>query len=248
MPQGSNKRKALLIGLNYKGTPNELNGCENDIQSMKERFSRVWNVPEDNIAMKMDGDLTHEQGLIYHLNELVKDAVSGDSLLFHYSGHGLQIPDDNGDEADGLDEAIMTNVGLVRDDEIADVLKTIPEGVKIFMIFDCCHSATMADLCFHYSNGREYRYANYDRFKCDVVTISGCQDTQTSADAWISEKRDFFGALTASLLPIFDKANKNTTWKQVIDAAVWDVRKAGYAQIPQFCSTKQSLLRTKVLS
>jgi len=247
MSQGSNNRKALLVGLNYKGTSNELNGCENDIRSMKECFLKVWGVPESNITMKMDGELTPDKGFIFYLNELVKDASDGDNLLFHYSGHGLQIPDDNGDEADGLDEAIMTNVGLVRDDEISNVLKGVPRGVTIFMIFDCCHSATMADLSYHYSDRNEYRYANYDRFDCNVVTISGCQDTQTSSDAWIPEKRDFYGALTATLLPILDKANKNTNWKQIIDEAVRDVRKSGYTQIPQFCATNQSLLRSKVL-
>lgn len=241
------KRKALLVGLNYKGTSNELGGCENDVKVMKERFSRLWKVPESNIVTKLDGELTPTHNFLYHLNELVKDAVSGDFLFFHYSGHGLQIPDDNGDEADGLDEALMTNVGLVRDDDIAKVLKSIPSGVTIFMIFDCCHSATMADLSYQYSNGTEYRYANYDHFQCNVVTISGCQDTQTSADAWISEKRDFYGALTATLGPILDRSNQNTTWKQVIDQAVFKIRRDGYTQVPQFGATKQSLLRTKVL-
>lgn len=35
---------------------------------------------------------------------LVKDAQPNDSLFFHYSGHGGQTKDLDGDEADGYDE------------------------------------------------------------------------------------------------------------------------------------------------
>ena len=119
---------------------------------------------------------------------------------------------------------------------------------RLILIFDCCHSGTMADLSYQYSNSREYRYSKYDHFSCDVITISGCNDTQTSADAWDSKNRDFFGALTSALLLIFDGANKNTTWKRVIDSAVRNIRKSGYEQIPQFCSTSQRLLREKIFT
>ncbi len=244
-------KKALLIGLNYKGTTNSLNGCENDIKNMKTCFTKAFNVSEDNIVMKTDGDLTIDRGLIFYLKELVKDSSSGSTLLFHFSGHGLQIPDDNGDEQDGLDEAIFTmneNIHtIVRDDEIANVLKTIPSGVKVIMIFDCCHSGSMADLSYQYSNSKEYRYAQYENFKCDVISISGCQDHDVSADAYNSEKRDFFGALTMNLIPIFERMNEKTTWKDVINETATNIKKGGYSQVPQFASTSQSLLRSKVL-
>ena len=38
---------------------------------------------------------------------LVKDAKSGDCLFMHYSGHGGSMKDDNGDEADGMDETMV---------------------------------------------------------------------------------------------------------------------------------------------
>ena len=40
------------------------------------------------------------------LTRLVKETVAGDSLLFFYSGHGTQVPNFNGREKDGRDEAI----------------------------------------------------------------------------------------------------------------------------------------------
>src|SRR6266446_6781346 len=38
---------------------------------------------------------------------LLDPARPGDVLVFHYSGHGQQITDDDGDELDGYDEALV---------------------------------------------------------------------------------------------------------------------------------------------
>ncbi|KAE9446983.1 hypothetical protein C3L33_21141, partial [Rhododendron williamsianum] len=37
---------------------------------------------------------------------LMEGCQSGDSLVFFYSGHGSQVPDFDGDEADGFDESL----------------------------------------------------------------------------------------------------------------------------------------------
>ena len=37
---------------------------------------------------------------------LLGGVQSGDSLFFHFSGHGSQVIDHSGDEEDGLDETI----------------------------------------------------------------------------------------------------------------------------------------------
>ena len=40
------------------------------------------------------------------MNWLVRGAQPNDSLFFHYSGHGSQQQDSDGDEVDGTDETI----------------------------------------------------------------------------------------------------------------------------------------------
>jgi hypothetical protein len=242
----SGKRKAFLVGLNYKGSSNALYGCENDVRTMKQRFENIWKVSSNDIVTKLDGELSPDKGFIDCFNEMIEGSSPGDLFFVHYSGHGFQLKDDNNDEADGYDEALMLNTSYVKDDDISDVLKKLPEKTTVCMIFDCCHSGTMADLPFLYSKGKEYRYANYDKYKCDVVCISGCTDNSTSADAWIDGKGSY-GALTAMLLDVFDGADANTTWKQVIDKTVDKVKKAGYKQVPQFSSTRQDLLKSKII-
>ena len=53
---------------------------------------------------------------------LVKDARSGDHLFLHYSGHGTQVKDEDGDEADGKDEALVPcdyqTAGFIVDDDL----------------------------------------------------------------------------------------------------------------------------------
>lgn len=57
---------------------------------------------------------------------LVKDARSNDSLFFHYSGHGGQTPDLDGDEDDGYDEVIypvdFRQAGHIVDDEMHRIM------------------------------------------------------------------------------------------------------------------------------
>jgi hypothetical protein len=87
---------------------------------------------------------------------LVKDARPNDALFFHYSGHGGQQADTDGDEADGMDENIYpldhkTAGTIVDDDMHAIMVKTLPQGCRLTAIFDCCHSGSALDLPYIYS-------------------------------------------------------------------------------------------------
>lgn len=67
----------------------------------------------------------------------------GDLLIVSYSGHGGQLPDDNGDEQDGFDETWIAYNGPVRDDRVfAELLRRLPAGIRVAMISDQCHGAT----------------------------------------------------------------------------------------------------------
>lgn len=84
---------------------------------------------------------------------LVQGCQPGDSLLFHYSGHGSQQRNYNGDEVDGFDETIcpldFETQGMIVDDEInATIVRPLPQGVKLHAIIDACHSGTILDLAF----------------------------------------------------------------------------------------------------
>ncbi|CAM9709421.1 unnamed protein product, partial [Choristocarpus tenellus] len=82
---------------------------------------------------------------------LIANAKAGDSLFMHYSGHGGSMADDNGDEADNKDETIVpvdyTSAGQIRDDEVLkELVASLPEGVTLTVVMDCCHSGSILDL------------------------------------------------------------------------------------------------------
>lgn len=84
---------------------------------------------------------------------LVQGCQPGDSLLFHYSGHGSRQRNYNGDEVDGYDETLcpldFETQGMIVDDEInATIVKPLIRGVKLHAIIDACHSGTVLDLPF----------------------------------------------------------------------------------------------------
>jgi len=97
-----------------------------------------------------------KQNLLRAMHWLVKDARPNDSLFFHYSGHGGQTKDLDGDENDGYDEVIypvdFRQTGHITDDEMHRIMVLpLQAGVRLTAIFDSCHSGTALDLPYIYS-------------------------------------------------------------------------------------------------
>eukprot|EP00965_Chrysotila_dentata_P073500 2427739-Pleurochrysis_carterae.AAC.1 len=71
---------------------------------------------------------------------------------FHYSGHGWQAPNDDGNESDGLDELLVPcdwrRSGYISDDELSALVATLRPEAELMVVMDCCHSGTMLDLPF----------------------------------------------------------------------------------------------------
>jgi hypothetical protein len=100
--------------------------------------------------------LPTKQNILRAMHWLVKDARPNDSLFFHYSGHGGQTKDLDGDENDGYDEVIypvdFRQTGHITDDEMHRIMVTpLHAGVRLTAIFDSCHSGTALDLPYIYS-------------------------------------------------------------------------------------------------
>jgi len=153
-------KKSLFIGINYVGTQAELRGCINDVDNIKKFVVENFNFPTDAAHMKtlVDNDpqnMPTRDNIISGCKWLVDGAKSGDSLFFHYSGHGGSQKDDTGDEVDGKDETICpvdyATAGVIVDDDLhALLVASLPEGVRLTAIMDCCHSGSVFDLPYSY--------------------------------------------------------------------------------------------------
>ena len=67
---------------------------------------------------------------------LVQGARPNDSLWFHYSGHGGQTKDKDGDEGDGYDETIYPmdheTAGHLVDDDMHEIMvRPLPIGCRL---------------------------------------------------------------------------------------------------------------------
>jgi len=140
-------KKALLVGINYNGTPNQLNGCVNDVMLMNEVLLNKYGFIDPKERRMLVNESATTANIIERLQWLVTDAQPGDVLYFHYSGHGSQIADINGDEPDGLDEIICPNDlnwrdKIITDDMLKSIFDDVPTGVNLTVTLDCCHSGS----------------------------------------------------------------------------------------------------------
>uniref|UniRef100_A0A453A395 Uncharacterized protein n=1 Tax=Aegilops tauschii subsp. strangulata TaxID=200361 RepID=A0A453A395_AEGTS len=155
-PRARGKKRALLVGISYSFTKYELKGTVNDVNCMAYLLRQRFGFPGDSILA-----LTQEEKDPYRwptkenirlaMRWLVEGCTSGDSLVFHFSGHGVQKLDNNGDEVDGYDEALcpqdFEDRGVILDDEINEtIVRPLGAGVKLHAIIDTCHSGTILDL------------------------------------------------------------------------------------------------------
>jgi hypothetical protein len=239
-------KKALLIGINYTGTSNELFGCINDVTNIKERISTQG---FNNITVLTD--LTTKKAtrnnILEEFKNLLINSKEGDLLFLLYSGHGLYTLDKNGDEKTGYDQLIVPcDFNGIVDDELKLMIQTnLKPNVTLFAMFDSCFSGSVLDLKYQYMDSTNYdKYTENDKqleTKGDVFMISGCSDYQTSADAFINNKAT--GAMTWSLLEAL-KLTPNCNWRELVIKMRDLLKTSQYEQIPQFsCGTFEDIDR-----
>ena len=235
-------KSAILIGLNYPNSHYTLKGCINDVKNGQKFLIKKGY----KCKLLQDKDITEKYNVLEALTELKnsKDKV----VFFHYSGHGTQVRDNNGDESDGKDEAIYSKNGkIITDDEINFVLNEFKEDKTLFLIFDCCHSGTIADLPYIATENNFKLEFVEKHVKAKMVCISGCKDPQTSAD--VTDKGVSYGALSATLYDILRKTErrkKEITWRQLYIELLSEMKKKKYSQIPQLTASDPAIFDEKI--
>lgn len=230
-------KKAVLIGINYINTPYELTGCIDDTNRMKELLSS-YGFNDFKILTDLTELKPTKSNILNELKKLITSSKSGDVLFFYYSGHGSYTYDRNGEETDGKDEMLVSLDSLpILDDELKTILQTnLSREVTIIGMFDSCHSGTVLDLKYNYLVSDPLKDDNYTEnnkvTECqgNVIMISGCMDSQTSAEALIENKAQ--GALTWSFLKCL-KNSPNCSWRELIKTMRGSLKTNGFPQIPQ---------------
>lgn len=105
LAQPTGRKLALLVGVNnYPGSVSELNGCLNDVRLQYELLVNRYGFDPQNIAIVSDATLdlpareqiappTRQAIIDAFRTHLIDRAQPGDTVVFHYSGHGTYVQD-----------------------------------------------------------------------------------------------------------------------------------------------------------
>lgn len=213
---------------------------------MRHLLINKFRFPESSILMLTEEEtdpyrIPTKQNMRMALFWLVQGCQPGDSLLFHYSGHGSQQRNYSGEEVDGHDETLcpldFETQGMIVDDEInAAIVRPLPHGVKLHAIIDACHSGTVLDLPFLCRMNRSGHYVWEDHRPRsgvwkgssggEVISFSGCDDNQTSADTSALSKITSTGAMTFCFIQAIERGH-GSTYGSILNSMRSAIRSAG---------------------
>ena len=137
------KKDALLIGISHYQNGKELPGIDKDLKRMRKMLENKGY----SVKVLTNEDATYSN-VVNILKDYARNLNSKDTFVWYVSTHGTQVPDLNGDEEDGKDEAYVlyeatmhNEKGLLIDDETDRLLSKIK--AKKFVLNDTCHSGTI---------------------------------------------------------------------------------------------------------
>jgi uncharacterized caspase-like protein len=207
------RRIALCVGVNaYPGAP--LQGCVNDAKDWQATLLHLGY----DVQMLQDSEVT-KANLVQQIRSRLTQLRTGDRFVFTFSGHGTWLPDRDGDEIDGRDEALccfdFAKGGLLLDDELQAIFSDRAPGSRVTVLSDSCHSGTLTRFIDPNAKAkfispaeipdvtgvknvdeaaRAEAFASNNKSRSEAVLISGCADHEYSYDATIEGRPN--GAFT----------------------------------------------------
>ncbi|MBX7173266.1 MAG: caspase family protein [Pyrinomonadaceae bacterium] len=268
------RKYALLIGVsNYSRGIDEdeewwnLNS-KNDIEAIKQTLVRKFNFKPAEIKTLLTKQETTKQSILNAFKGLIVKVQTGDIVYLHYSGHGSQVLDDNGDELDGLDETLVPSdyksrrdgSRNIRDDEIGKFLEELKakKPSNVTFVVDSCFSGTITREGRQLVRGESYKgktpkvspnvaiddsrgLISKESLGSNFVIISATRSDQTAKET-DNDSNGKMGALTYSLVKAFNEATPNSTYRDVFDRVQTFVSQRVEAQNPQIEGEADSLI------
>lgn len=259
-------RYALCVGINdYPGNGADLSGCVNDAHDWTSLLaSKGYAVTQliDSAATKAN--------IVSNLRAVVDNLKYRERFVFTFSGHGTWVPDLDGDEIDGRDEALCCydypTGGLLLDDELHEIFKRARHGTQVTVLSDSCHSGTVARGLIANPMETEERKPRFlspgllptvpvsvdqaieaersfvrATSRTGPVLISGCDDPEYSYDAWFNGRPN--GAFTRAAIDSFVQSSP-TTMKEWYRQIRLRLPNPAYPQTPKFGATMFQSFRT----
>lgn len=154
-------QRALLIAVEkVVGFPN-LPQAHIDVVKMRDFLVNFRGYHPENIVMMMHHNSVSPKlypsrvNMLREIDLMVRHTTQHDQIFFYYTGHGDQVTCKHHSEPDNKDEAILTYTGKRIIDNVLKqhLVDPLPQGAKLFALWDCCHSHTVLDLEHSNCNG-----------------------------------------------------------------------------------------------
>ena len=174
------RRKSLLIGINYVGSQNALRGCHQDVTNMTAFLnSKGYSSDQRSQVIMRDDNRTEPRGQFWPTGKNMLAAMHwlisepNTCNFLHYSGHGSQVADPDGDRESGFDDTIVpvdfqTNGQLDSDKLHKTLVSALAPNSTLFVIFDCCHSGSAIELPFVYRSDADGNVSMMDNIEAGM--------------------------------------------------------------------------------
>lgn len=142
-PARSGRVFAVMVGVSdYQGTANNLAYTDEDAVKMAEALNRAGVLADQSIV------LTNAQATVANVRAAFQRVAAAagpdDAFLFFFSGHGMQERTSaTPDEPDAREESIVMVDGVITDNQMAEMFRTVNAGVSLIAL-DSCFSGGFA--------------------------------------------------------------------------------------------------------
>lgn len=244
-------KHALLIGIqDYSNTPfNSLKGPVNDIKLTAAMLRERFGFADDNFITLLDDKATHT-GIEKAFQALIKRVNRNDFVYIHYSGHGSQTADLNGDEnkdqtwvsygARTSNEADKDNYDVLDDEINAWLAGLYDKTAQVVFVSDSCHSATVSrgftltratddDERPHLLGKLTYTRPATER----GIRVGAARDNESAVD-FPSQDGQYYGMFTWHWVQNLQQAQAGDTWNHIYKRTYAQVTaQRGIVQQPQ---------------
>ncbi|KAL1297928.1 hypothetical protein AAFC00_006441 [Neodothiora populina] len=200
------RKKSLLIGINYTGTENELNGCHQDVANIAE-FLMYRGYPDDPRSQVILRDDRQDEyyptghNILAAIDWLVSEP--GTCNFMHYSGHGSQVQDPTGMHPSGLLDTIcpvdFQTRGQINSDTLHEhLVSRLAPNSTLFVILDCCHSGSALELPFVYRSDDDGNVNVVDNLREGVHLMQEASDLIGGGFSFnkLAEAKDLYAGAT----------------------------------------------------
>ncbi|KAK7740463.1 hypothetical protein SLS53_005305 [Cytospora paraplurivora] len=201
------RKKALIIGINYFGSENELKGCINDATNIRDFLVNDRGFSDRSQDMVVMTDAPENEGTPFWPSG--ENILAAFRWLTSYNEAGDSVKDTDDGRPTGFDDTIcpvdfQENGQITSETLHRTIVSPMNPEVRLTILFDCCHSGSACELPFVFRPDAEGNINLMDQIKKGVELVREAnhllkggwsRDKVSDAKMLLGGATDFFNGL-----------------------------------------------------